>query len=184
MLAFRHGMTRPRTDTLELIGPRGIAQVMDSLKAAFGSKLLDIPFPLKIREIEPDSSAIFGRDLRVSFARTPHTSESVCVRIDEAREGGSKTVCYTGDTDYHAPLSSFFAGADLLISECSFVSRRAGVPHLSVIDAARIAAAGHVSRLLLSHFYFDAEGHDFAGDVRPIYDGELLIARDGMTVEL
>src|SRR5262249_50523581 len=77
MLAFRHGMTGPRTDPLEIIGPRGFAQLMENLKTAFGSKLLELPFPIRIREIEPDCSVNFGKDLQVSFARTPHTSESV-----------------------------------------------------------------------------------------------------------
>ena len=149
--AFRYGLQTPRIEPLVVIGPRGLDRVMEGLRHAFGAKLFDPQFPVEVRMLEPGQTVELGPGSILSVAKTPHTEESLAVRI----EGAGRVICYTGDTSFSEDLSSFFSLADVLISECSFLARRGGVAHLSVEDAARMASLAKAVRLVVTHFYFE-----------------------------
>jgi ribonuclease BN (tRNA processing enzyme) len=179
MFAFRHGMKTQRSQPLELIGPQGLKDLVGALAQAFGPKLCNLSFPLVIREVSPGDTLPIGIESSVSVAKTPHNQESICATV---KTDGCK-LCYTGDTAYDAGLIQFFQNADLLISECSFVARREGVPHLAIADAARIAEQARVKRLLVSHFYFDVEKSNLERQIRAVFSGDLAVAHDGLTIE-
>ncbi|MFY9610550.1 MAG: ribonuclease Z [Blastocatellia bacterium] len=176
--AFRHGLRTARTEPLTVLGPRGLDQVTTGLKQAFGSTLFDTRFPVQLRILAPGERVALGPDTILSVAKTPHTDESLAVRIDSG--GGS--VCYTGDTGYTEELADFFSETDVLISECSFRTRRKGVAHLSIEDAARIAAQANAARLVATHFYFDVNEDALKRELQQGYGGEVLIGRDGMSI--
>ncbi|HEX6969938.1 MAG TPA: ribonuclease Z [Micromonosporaceae bacterium] len=77
--------------------------------------------------------------------------------------------------------------ADLLVIEATFLHRDAAlaaeVGHLTAAQAARVAAASGVRRLVLTHFsqrYPDPE--PFAEEAREHFSGELVVAEDLMRV--
>ncbi len=178
--AFRHGLRTARNQPLTVMGPRGLDRVLAGLEQAFGSNLFDTKFPVELRMLVPGERVPLGRDTILSVAKTPHTGESLAVRIDSG--GGS--VCYTGDTGYTEELANFFSETDVLISECSFRERREGVAHLSIEDAAGMAAQAGAARLLVTHFYFDVNDDELKRELQQGYEGEVLIGRDGMSVVL
>jgi len=110
--AFRYGMKTDRSEPFTIIGPLGLDRVMDGLKMAFGSKLLKAKFPVNLRMVTPGERLELGSDSMLSVAKTPHTQESLAVRI----ESRGRALCYTGDTDYSEQLEVFFSKADVLIS--------------------------------------------------------------------
>jgi ribonuclease BN (tRNA processing enzyme) len=177
--AFQYGMKTDRTDPFKLIGPQGLDRVMEGLKLAFGPNLFEAKFPLSVQMITPGERIALGPQSTLSVAKTPHTRESLAVRI----ESGGRTLCYTGDTDYDEDLARFFSGADLLISECSFRERREGGRHLSVSDVGRLAHRAGVARLIVTHFYFEADEAELKAELERGYTGEVIIGRDGLTVE-
>jgi ribonuclease BN (tRNA processing enzyme) len=177
--ALRHGLRTARSEPLTVIGPRGLERVITGLKQGFGSSLFDTSFPVEVRILAPGELVNLGPDSTLSVAKTPHTDESLAVRIDS----GAKSLCYTGDTGYSAELADFFSETDLLISECSFRERREGVAHLSIEDAARIAAQAKAARLVVTHFYFDVNDEELKRDLQQNYGGEVLIGRDGLSIE-
>jgi ribonuclease BN (tRNA processing enzyme) len=136
--AFKYGMRGGRTSTLTVVAPLGLDRVVDGLRHAFGEKLFSPGFPVQFHLLPPGGYIQLGGTGRLSVAKTPHTEESLAVRIDTP----NASLCYTGDTGYSEELAVFFSKADLLISECSFRERREGVPHLSIRDAARMASEG------------------------------------------
>jgi ribonuclease BN (tRNA processing enzyme) len=178
--AFRYGMKTDRKEPFTIIGPRGLDRVMDGLKMAFGSKLFEAKFPVIVRMITPGERLNLGTESTLSVAKTPHTEESLAVRI----ESGSRALCYTGDTDYSEDLPGFFNKADLLISECSFREPREGVRHLSVRQAARLASQAGVAKLIVTHFYFDVDEAELKAELEREYSGEVIIGRDGLVVEV
>ncbi len=180
MFAFKWGMQTTRSERLTIIGPVGLDRVIDGLKHSYGENLFSPKFPLEVCLLAPGESLQLGKNTRLSVAKTPHTDESLAARIES--EGGS--ICYTGDTEYSEELPAFFHRADVLISECSFRERREGVRHLSIKDAARMAARSQVARLIATHFYFDFDERELKRELEQDYSGEVIIARDGMTVEL
>src|SRR5262249_6543411 len=174
------GMKTERTEPLTLIGPRGLDRVMDGLKLAFGSNLFVPKFPLRVRQIAPGERIELGRESTLSVAKTPHTRESLAVRI----ENGDRVLCYTGDTGYSYELARFFSGADVLISECSFHEPREGVRHLSKSEVARLASNAGAAKLIVTHFYFDVNQAELKEELRNGFDGAVIIRRDGLSVEL
>ena len=178
--AFKWGMRNPRAESFTLLGPQGLDRIMEGLKHAFGEKLFEPKFPVDLRMLAPGEGIEIGEGGQLSVAKTPHTEESLAVRI----ESQGRSLCYTGDTDYSQELSRFFSKADLLISECSFWERREGIPHLAVRDVAKIAADAGVARLLVTHFYFDVDEFELKRELESGYSGEVVIARDGMSIDI
>jgi len=178
--AFLHGMKTERTGPLTLIGPRGLDRVMEGLKFAFGSNLFETNFPVSVRLLAPGEKIELAGDSTLSVAKTPHTRESLAVRI----ETDDRVLCYTGDTGYSDELARFFSGADVLISECSFHEPREGVRHLSVSEVASLAANAGAAKLIVTHFYFDVNEADLKEELRNGFDGEVIIGRDGLSVEV
>lgn len=178
--AFKWGMRSQRTEPLTLVGPYGLGQVMEGLKLAFGSNLFVLKFPVELCLISPDESIALSRASRLSVAKTPHTDESLAVRIENL----GKSICYTGDTDASDELPQFFDRTDLLVSECSFRERVEGVPHVSVRDVARMAAQSEAKRLAVTHFYFEVDEMELKRELQNDYAGEIIIGRDGLTLEV
>jgi ribonuclease BN (tRNA processing enzyme) len=136
LFALKHAPgVQDRETPLRIIGPVGTVRLLETWEAALGYELLTLKFPVRIEEVRPgqEYALLAGHSLRVH--RTPHTEESLAVRI-EAR---GASVCYTGDTAYSEELSEFFRGADVLIAECSFARPKEGFKHLSIPEVAEMA---------------------------------------------
>jgi ribonuclease BN (tRNA processing enzyme) len=179
-LAFRQGMRAARTEPLTVIGPVGLDRLMDGLKSAFGSKPFDLQFPVNTLTVAPGECVELGPDSVLSVTKTPHTAESLAVRIDSR----GRALGYTGDTAYDEELAQFFRGADLLISECSFREPREDVAHLSVRQAARLAAQAGVAKLIVTHFYFEVNEAELKAELERDFGGEVIAGRDGLSVEV
>jgi len=180
LFAFCYGMKTDRSDPFTIVGPAGLERVMDGLRTAFGPKLLAAQFPINIRMLEPGETLDLTTDASISVAKTPHTNESLAVRI----EAGGRALCYTGDTGYSEELASFFEGADVLISECSFREPRPDVRHLSVKQAARLASLAGVAKLIVTHFYFEVDEDELRKEIEREYAGEVIIGQDGLSIDV
>lgn len=178
--AFKYGMSRERHEPLLLLGPRGLDRVVKGLEEAFGPGLFEPTFPVELKMLEPGDRINLEGDLWLSVAKTPHTRESLAVRIDHR----GRSICYTGDTAYSDDLAEFFGGADLLVSECSFEHRRPEIPHLSIEEVAQLAARAGAARLVVTHFYFDADEGELKRSLGQRYGGEIAIGRDGLVLEI
>lgn len=178
--AFRHGLPSPRTQPLTVLGPIGLDRVMSGLKQAFGSSLFDPKFPVELRMLEPGDRLELGIDSLLSVAKTPHTGESLAVRIDS----GGRSVCYTGDTGYSEEVAGFFNKASAMVSECSYRTPRPGVAHVSTSEVARMAAIAQAARLIVTHFYFDVNYEELKRELQTHFSGEVIIGKDGLGIEV
>ena len=178
--AFKYGMRKSRSEPLTIIGPQGLDRVMEGLRTAFGEKLFEPKFPVSLRMVSPGERVELSAGCSLSVAKTPHTEESLAARV----ECEGRAICYTGDTDASSELPVFFEAADLLVSECSFQERREGVPHVSVEDVAKMARDARVARLAVTHFYFEVDESELKKKIESIYSGEVIIGKDGMTIEV
>lgn len=118
---------------------------------------------------------------------------------------GEKTIVLSGDTAAMAEMESFAFGADLLVHEAMLTDGVDAVvaqaangddrlrthilrSHTSAEDAGHIAAKSNVRRLALNHFvpdgmpsFTDRHWHDA---VRTTWDGDLILGRDGLRIDL
>ena len=180
LFAFSYGAKTVRSEPFTIIGPDGLRTVLDALETAFGGKLLQTKFPIKLISLGSGQTLQLGKMSELSVCKTPHTAESLAVRIDTK----DHSLCYTGDTAYSDALVEFFIGADVLISECSFREPRDDIRHLSVPEAARLAARANIGTLILTHFYFDVDEGPLIVEVLREYSGEVIVGKDGFSMDL
>lgn len=118
----------------------------------------------------------------VTVVPAPHTTEAWAIRLD----AGGRSLVYSGDTGPSAGLVELARGADLLLAEAAFMHSDDLPPdvHLSGRQAAEHAAAAAVSTLVITHV---PPWHDVAevyAEARPHFDGEIVLARPGLTLRL
>jgi ribonuclease BN (tRNA processing enzyme) len=180
IFAWRHGAERPREIPVEIIGPQGIDDLVTRLANAFGSWVREPGYEVRVREIAPDEHVELGGHVRLGAFKVPHTEESIAYEIvhDDQR------LVYTGDTGFDAGLGRWAAGCDLLLAECSLPDHREMPIHLTPHRCGELAALARPRLLVLTHFYPPVEHVHIRSVVNEHYEGPIVLADDGWTIEI
>ncbi|HEV2705206.1 MAG TPA: ribonuclease Z [Pyrinomonadaceae bacterium] len=181
--------TRTRTKPLHIVGPRGTEKLLRAFERAGRYKLFDQPFPIEVREVSPRKRFTLLPGLTAETFSTPHTRESLAVRLTETAEGveedgAGASLVYTSDTGYTESLARFARGAGLLLMECSFRDEKPIETHLVLSEAMRLARLAAPRRVLLSHLYPEWDGCDISSEARRFWDGRTEGAEDGLRLEI
>ena len=171
-----------RKKPLAIHGPRGLERLLRAFDAAADYGLFKQPFPVETREAAPGASFDILPGVRAETFSTPHTAESLAIKITDTPDGAS--LVYTSDTGYAAGLADFAAGVSLFLMECSFRAEKPVDTHLVLAEAMRLAARARPGRAMLSHLYPEWDGRDLAAEARELWDGETIEARDGLRIEI
>jgi ribonuclease BN (tRNA processing enzyme) len=166
-----------RRKPLTVYGPRGLEKLLRRFEEAGDYELFEQPFPLEIRELAPRAEFEPFEGLRGETFSTPHTSESLALRLTD--RGGASLV-YTSDTGYADSLAEFARGAGLFLMECSFFRSKPVETHLELEEAMRLARLSGARRCVLAHLYPEWDGVDVAAEAAKLWDGEAVEARDGL----
>jgi ribonuclease BN (tRNA processing enzyme) len=180
LFAFKYGRRTPRREPLQLVGPEGLGSLLEAYIGLYKMKLLEQEFPVDVREVAPGDALGLGAGARLRTAKSPHTAESMAVRV----EAGGKSVAYTGDTAPSDDLVELFRGADVLIAECSFMDDNKGTKHLISDEVAEMAGRAGVRHLVATHSYFDPVDERLAERLAKGFGGEITLARDGLSIEV
>jgi ribonuclease BN (tRNA processing enzyme) len=176
---------------LEVVGPLGTSALVDGLLDVH--EYLDGRIDLRVREVTPESFTIAG--MPVSAYETRHSMRCLAYRFEGPSRPTASTdadgpetadFVFSGDSEAFEGLAAFADGAAVLAHDCSFpddvdVSNH---PTPSQLGA---ALAGHTfGRVYLTHQYPHTEGrHDeMLASIASAYDGDVRVARDGLTVSL
>lgn len=204
--AWTTGLASP----VHLYGPAGTRQVWQGFLASLDYDIRtriedegrpDLSSLVKI--IEYGEGPVFSEaGLTVIALRVDHPPVTECFALRFS--DGLKTVVLSADTAFFPPLADFAAGADLLVHEAmlpegveSIIARTGNgarlrehlhASHTLAADAGRIAAEAGVRTLVLNHLIpaddpaFSEE--DWRRALAPVWNGPLVIARDGLSVAL
>lgn len=167
-----------RTLPLNLIGPPGLRKFYDQLRGIYGHWINAQTYPLEFTEIEEGATSF--SDLRLEALPLVHSTTSIGFRISV--EG--RVLTYSGDTDYCENIVKLGKNSDLLILECSFPQERRKKGHLTPLLAGKIAREASCKKLLLTHFYPLFQDHDILEECRREFQGEIILAQDGMKIPL
>jgi ribonuclease BN (tRNA processing enzyme) len=176
LFALAFARRNPRFDplpSLELVGPPGLANLLERGAEAFGKYGRDPG--AKVVEVAPGEPLERER-MRLTCARNGHTPEAVSWRADLA---GGESVAYSGDTPESQAVAELAREVDLFVVECSLPDELGSPNHLTPSSAGRLAAAAGCRRLLLSHFYPDVDPERARTQVAGLYAGPIELARDG-----
>jgi ribonuclease BN (tRNA processing enzyme) len=146
------------------------------------------PLPVSIRLMAGDYATLLSELPRecpspiefagchLSWAPAEHRHESIGCRLD----AGSGAFVYTGDTKY----SESARDADTLLIECAFPDDNPMPGHLTPSGVASIASEAAVKRVVLTHIYPVADLLDLVSEVGNGFDGEVIVAEDGLTLDV
>ena len=90
VFAWKYGDLPGRSAPLTLIGPVGIAALLEKFIAAFGDWLREPGFPLHVQEIAPGDSLDLGDGTTLRATKVPHTDESVAYAIERGTSRRNK----------------------------------------------------------------------------------------------
>jgi ribonuclease Z len=169
--------TQSRRKPLTIFGARGLKKLLLAFDEANNYKLLEQPFPVEIREVAPDNDFEILSGLRARTFSTPHTKESLALRLDSER---GPSLVYTSDTGYTDALARFSQGVDLLVMECSFWRDKPVETHLELEDAMKLARLSEARKVVLAHLYPEWDGVDIASEAKKLWPGETIAASDGL----
>jgi ribonuclease BN (tRNA processing enzyme) len=136
---YRYGLERAG---LPLYAPEGLEPVLEGLVGSFGDTF-------DWHAVGDGDKAMVG-EAALRFSRTDHPPPTVAVEI--AHDG--KRLVYTADTGAEWSVDAFGAGADLVLSEATYMHDDIRVPiHLSARQAGELAREANARRLMITHLW-------------------------------
>jgi len=173
--------TAVRSKPLQIYGPAGTRAWLAAIDNANHYRLFQQPFAINVVEVSSGAEFTVLPDLRARTFSTPHTQESLAIRLTENEK---TSLVYTSDTGYADDLGDFASGADLLLLECSFRRNKPMQTHLELADAMRLATIANPRRVLLTHLYPEWDGRDLVSEAQTLWPGETIAAADGLRLEV
>lgn len=173
--------TQARQKPLRIFGCQGIGNLLRAIDTANNYELFVQPFPIELYEVSSDESIELMPGLVAQTFSTPHTSESLAIRLTD---NDGTLLVYTSDTGYSEGLAAFARSVDLLIMECSFWRQTPTPKHLELAEAMRLAQLAEPRRLILTHLYPEWDGVDLESKAGELWPGKTIAAHDGLRLEV
>ena len=163
---------------LELVGPEGTRALVEDLLSVHD--YMAGRFELSFREVEPGSFAVAGYD--VDAVETVHSMYCLAYRF----ETDDASVTFSGDTEATASVADLAEGSALLVHDCSFPDGIDVDNHPTATQLGEVLAGRDIGRVYLTHLYppTDGEHESMVESVRERFDGDVRMARDGLTVDV
>jgi len=178
LYAFRHAlratkMLGQRSEPLRLLVP---AQPVDMFNYWYSTEEF---------KVEPIACLVEVRDIKLSFVPVLHTMPGYMIVAEDQR---GRRLVYSGDTDYVEESLGAAAGADVLLAEASILDRdreyARKAKHLTAKETGRWANWCRAKKLVLTHFWPEYDLKEIEAEARSEYSGELVLAREGLKVEI
>lgn len=176
LFGINYGAEEERTLPLHVTGPEPFVRFWGSVMEVWGEWMRG-DYQTLVSELPHECpSPIDLPGCRLSWAPAEHRPESIAYRLES--EGGA--FVYTGDTQYSESVVALARGAHTLLIECSFPDDAPVPGHLTPSGVARVASEADVGRVVLTHLYPPVDDDSLASRVAGGYDGEIVVAHDGL----
>lgn len=176
LLLERYLTLDSKKEKIFLMGPAGLKNWFVQLSKLFGEWMQS----MSIEIIELDSF-LKTENYKIQTLKTGHTENSLCYRIEDLEK---KVLFYSGDSDKNENLYILSNNADLAIFEASNTNETKIEGHLTPEIAAEIANDSNVKKLILTHFYPEIYDSDCLENAKKLFENEILIAKDNMTIKI
>lgn len=169
-----------RTKPLALAGGTGVRRLYERLNEAYNGSLEMPADRFRIAELsEKGRETLDIEGLQLSWAKPVHKPESRSFRFVDS---SGFSFVYSGDTDYSPDLIELARRADIMICESALPDDRKVEGHATPSVAGTMARKAGVKKLVLTHFYPECDQADMMAQCRKVFDGDIVLARDLMTV--
>lgn len=163
---------------LEIVGPRGTESLVEGLLSVH--EYMQDRFDLTFREIAPGSFSLAGYDIEA--VETVHSMYCLAYRFESA----DAIFTFSADTEAIESVIDLAEGSAVLAHDCSFPDGIDVENHPTPSQLGEVLAGREVGRVYLTHLYPHTEGHheEMIESVEAHFDGDVRIARDGLSVNL
>ncbi|MFW5939857.1 MAG: MBL fold metallo-hydrolase [Halolamina sp.] len=171
---------------LEVIGPAGTKSLLDDLLGVHD--YLEDRVDLSIREVRTGAE-FEAAGFEIAARETVHSMECLAYRFtgDDGMGASSGDFTFGADGEASGSIARFADGSEVLLHDCSFPDEVDVDNHPTPTQLGEALAGTDIDRLLLTHLYPHTEGkHDemIESIERAGFGGNVLVAEDGMTVEV
>lgn len=122
-------------------------------------------------------------ELTVRLTAANHPIETLAARVEE----GGQAIAYSADTHVSADVVDAARGADLFVCDATWLTRAGPFPagiHCTGEEAGQMAADAGAARLVITHVVPSNNAAEVAAEAARRYEGEIVIAEDGLEVAL
>ncbi|MBN2043044.1 MAG: MBL fold metallo-hydrolase [Candidatus Aenigmarchaeota archaeon] len=166
-----------RERPLNLYGPPGFVEYADLLSTKI-IRAGELECELNPKEHDEDEFEVDG--MKISTKKMKHM-ETIGYRVEHK----GKVFVYTGDTAFFPGLIEFAKGADVFLCECALLKENVtNNLHMIPEECGRVAKEAGVKNLVLTHMYPETTAEKTMKIVKKTFDGEVIIAKDLMTIEM
>ncbi len=177
--ASRYQLGYTRRAPVHLLAAQGFQDWHQKLMGAWGEWVQPPAGLVHVQEMPVDREGqVELGDVIIRTAPVQHLATSLAFRVEHA----GRKVVYSGDTDWSESLIALARNADLLILEAANPFKVPG--HLTPVEAGRLAAQAQVARLVLTHFYPPCDDVDMTAACQQTYSGPIILAEDGLRLEV
>jgi ribonuclease BN (tRNA processing enzyme) len=180
LFGINYGAEGKRSRSLHVTGPEPFGHFWGSVMDVWGEWMAG-DYPTLVSELSHECpSPLDLSGCRLSWAPAEHRPESIAYRLD----ADSGAFVYTGDTEYSESVVELARGAHTLLIECSFPDNAPVPGHLTPSGVAQVAREAGVRRVVLTHLYPAVDDDLVASEVGRGYDGEVVVAEDGIRIDV
>jgi ribonuclease BN (tRNA processing enzyme) len=171
-----------RRPGLTVAGPPGFADLVRDVARRIDPGLLDDNDDMRWCELAASQPLDAGW-FRASAYRVAHGSQTAqAYRLEGT--GGGWSVCYSGDTSPCEGIERAAHGVGCLVCECSFPDGAGRKNHMTPSGVRSLAERAGVATVVLTHLYDEVLASPLPGPAFDGFEGEVLVAHDGMRVAL
>jgi ribonuclease BN (tRNA processing enzyme) len=175
-----------RKESFTIIGPEKTWDTVMSILKLVNTPMESLTFQMEFKELTPGADYRAIPDTMVSTVQSIHNPTCIAYRF----ERNEAAFCYTGDTAPSKDITKLATGCKLLIHDSAFPEEMADkakkANHSTSLDAGRVARDAKVGTLVLFHWSHVVEGKEntLVDQAKKVFRGNVLLARDGMEIEL
>jgi ribonuclease BN (tRNA processing enzyme) len=163
---------------MEIVGPEGTEDLVRALLSVHD--YMEGRFQFTFREVAPGEFSVAGYD--VEAIETIHSMYCLAYRF----ETDDAVFTFSGDTEAFEDVMDLAEGSAVLAHDCSFPDDVDVDNHPTPSQLGEALSGHDVGRVYLTHLYPHTDGrHDeMLQSVRESFDGDVRMARDGLTVSI
>lgn len=167
-----------RTQPLNIYGLESVLEKFEIMMDLFGWKDWKGFYPVYLKpQVNPDRTVMIDRgNLKVEVSEVCHLVPAMGLRIELPED----VICYSTDTEPCNAVQRLARGADILLHEAS--GSMGG--HTGASEAGRLASDAGVKTLVLIHYDPDADPNELKEQAQKTFSGEIIIAKDLMTLPI
>ena len=188
------GETGDDEDPFPIVGPPGTPELVSDLFSVHD--YMQDRLELDVRAVEPGSFSVAGFD--VEATETRHSMYCLAYRLaGDGSDGASERVgerdpdargdfTFSGDSEAIEGLAELADGSAVLAHDCSFPDEVDVSNHPTPAQLGDVLAGHEYGTVYLTHLYPHTDGRheEMLASIGERYDGDVRLARDGLTVEV